>query len=49
MSLAVQVFGRRNAETIHALLRRRPQSAKAGNRGWWDTDNSGHYVDLAAA
>jgi hypothetical protein len=32
-SQTVQVFGRQNVETIHALFGQRPKSAKAGNRG----------------
>jgi hypothetical protein len=29
----VQVFGRRLDEPVHALMRQRPKSAKARNRG----------------
>ena len=38
MAAFVQVFGRRNAKTIHALGGRRPKSAKARNRGVWGTE-----------
>jgi hypothetical protein len=33
MTASVQVFGRRNGESMQALWRRRPKSAKARNRG----------------
>jgi hypothetical protein len=35
MSVSVQVFGRRYDKAIHALRRRRPKNANAGNRGKW--------------
>src|SRR6266702_2203938 len=50
MTGIVQVFGRRSAETIHALGRRRRKSAKARNRGEVGHRRCGRrYGDLATA
>ena len=46
---SVQVFGRRNAETVQALGRRRRKSAKARNRGEVGRGRCGRrYGDLAS-